>query len=228
MAVHLDVRTKIIMLVFVNALLLINLPSLYEWLLVLGLCSWFLSESDFKRASRYLALFSCLFFLEGYVILHGDTTSYLAMLAVGGRLLLPCFMIGGSILRGSVHEFIVTMRKWRVPEGLLIAAAVMIRFLPTLKADYITIRDGLKTRGLFLNNWLIIIKPLTFFEYVTVPLLMNATRTAQNLTIASMTKAVASKTPKTSYIDYRLGYADFAVYLYMVIFAVALFLGVGL
>ena len=75
---------------------------------------------------------------------------------------------------------------------------------------------------------MIIRHPLMFFEYILVPLLMNATRIAQDLTIASMTKGVASKKRKTSYVTYRFGLVDYAAYGFMVIFVLALITGVTL
>ncbi len=75
---------------------------------------------------------------------------------------------------------------------------------------------------------MIIRHPLMFFEYILVPLLMNATRIAQDLTIASMTKGVASQNRKTSYMTYRFGLVDYAAYGFMVIFVLALIMGVTL
>lgn len=226
-AVTIDVRTKIILLFFTNILLLLHISDGYECLLMIGLGLLFFLEGDRKRALYYVISFLALIILEDYLLSPEYVTSYIALFLVGGRRFLPCFMIGGSILKGSVHEFIVAMRTWHMPEGLLIAIAVMMRFLPTIKEHYRMIYDSLKIRGIFTSRWMIIRHPLMFFEYILVPLLMNATRIAQDLTIASMTKGVASQR-KTSYMTYRFGLVDYAAYGFMVIFVLALITGVTL
>ncbi len=227
-AVTIDVRTKIILLFFTNILLLLHISDGYECLLMIGLGLLFFLEGDRKRALYYVISFLALIILEDYLLSPEYVTSYIALFLVGGRRFLPCFMIGGSILKGSVHEFIVAMRTWHMPEGLLIAIAVMMRFLPTIKEHYRMIYDSLKIRGIFTSRWMIIRHPLMFFEYILVPLLMNATRIAQDLTIASMTKGVASQNRKTSYMTYRFGLVDYAAYGFMVIFVLALIMGVTL
>lgn len=226
--VTIDVRTKIILLFFTNILLLLHISDGYECLLMISLGILFFLEGDRKRALYYVIPFLALIILEDYLLSPEYVTSYIALFLVGGRRFLPCFMIGGSILKGSVHEFIVTMRIWHMPEGLLIAIAVMMRFLPTIKEHYRMICDSLKIRGIFTSRWMIIRHPLMFFEYILVPLLMNATRIAQDLTIASMTKGVASKKRKTSYVTYRFGLGDYVAYGFMVIFVLALITGVTL
>lgn len=227
-AVTIDVRTKIILLFFTNILLLLHISDGYECLLMIGLGLLFFLEGDRKRALYYVIPFLALIVLEDYLLSPEYVTSYIALFLVGGRRFLPCFMIGGSILKGSVHEFIVAMRTWHMPEGLLIAIAVMMRFLPMIKEHYRMICDSLKIRGIFTSRWMIIRHPLMFFEYILVPLLMNATRIAQDLTIASMTKGVASQNRKTSYMTYRFGLVDYAAYGFMVIFVLALIMGVTL
>ena len=197
-AVTIDVRTKIILLFFTNILLLLHISDGYECLLMIGLGLLFFLEGDRKRALYYVISFLALIILEDYLLSPEYVTSYIALFLVGGRRFLPCFMIGGSILKGSVHEFIVAMRTWHMPEGLLIAIAVMMRFLPTIKEHYRMIYD------------------------------MNATRIAQDLTIASMTKGVASQKRKTSYMTYRFGLVDYAAYGFMVIFVLAFITGVTL
>lgn len=227
MIVHLDIRTKIILLFFINALLLIEMTGFYEWLLILCLCLWLWAEGERRRSAIYFLVFLCLFGLQEWLMVSGGLTSYMAMLTIGGRALLPCFMVGGSILRSSVHEFIAGMRSWHMPESLLLAIAVMMRFLPTIKESYQNIRASLKTRGIFVSKWDIIWHPLQFFEQVTLPLFMMATKTSQDLTIASLTKSVGQKGKKTSYIDYRFSWADYLAYACMIGVLVIYSLGVG-
>lgn len=207
----LDVRTKISLLFFANYLLITRVRAFYEIALVLLLAGLFIKAGQVKKAVIYLLIFFGFWLIDHYLITHlsGNLLSFLSMLAVGGRLMLPCFMAGSYLLATtSLHEFMVGLRKWRIPEPVLLVLAVMFRFLPTIPEDYRNICRALTLRGIFLTKLDILVHPIAFFEYVTVPLLMSASRTAQDLTVASLTKAISSQTQKTSYKQYTWTWRD--------------------
>ena len=209
--ITLDVRTKIILLFFANYLLMTRAMALYEIGLVFVLTSLFIKAGQGRKGLIYLGVFMSMWFIDHFLIEHmsGKVLSFFSMLAVGGRLMLPCFMAGSYLLATtSLHEFMVGLRKWRLPEALLLVIAVMFRFLPTIPEDYQHIRRSLRLRGIFLKKRDIICHPIRFFEYVTVPLLMSASRTAQDLTVASLTKSISSNPVKTSYKAYRFQWLD--------------------
>ena len=225
----LDVRTKILLLCFANYLLMTRAMAFYELGFVATLTALFVVSGKAKKGMIYLTLFSILWLIDTYAIseLSGKWLSFLSMLAVGGRLMLPCFMAGSYLLATtSVHEFMVGLRKWHFPESLLLVLAVMFRFLPTIPEDYKHIRQSLKLRGIFIKASDIICHPIQFFEYVTVPLLMSATRTAQDLTVASLTKSISSNPRKTSYKHYHMSWRDGLLLMTMLACVIAIQFGV--
>lgn len=200
----LDVRTKVLLLLFTNYLLLNRVTGMLEWASVLGLAVLFMLANHTKKAIAYVTVFVVLWLLDDVVMDYtsGKALSFLSMLAIGGRIMLPCFMAGSYLLTtSSVNEMLHGLRKWHLPEAVLLTFAVMMRFLPTIKAEYIAIRQSLRLRGVFIKGWDILKRPVAFFEYVTVPLLMSASRTAQDLTIATLTKAIGSTRPRTAYCE---------------------------
>lgn len=214
MKFQIDIRTKIIILFFTNFLLLMRVVSIYEWIVVVLLILLFIFSNQMKRAIIYGLLFLLLYSIDYFLIdlLTGKALSFFSMLAVGGRLMFPCFMIGSYIMTTTnTHAFIQGLRQWRVSEKLLLTLAVMFRFLPTIRQDYQLICQSLRIRGIILNKKDIFLKPLRFFEYITVPLLMCATRSAQDLTVAVLTKSIGSK-KKTSYKMYDLTTYDWSIY----------------
>lgn len=207
-----------------------RVQSFYEWLVLVLLCLLFVLADQMKRAVIYFLIFVVLFVFDHVVmdLVEGRTLSFLSMLSIGGRLMLPCSMVAAYLLHTtSVHAFVHGLRKWHVPEKFLLTLAVMMRFLPTIPQDYRTIRQSLTTRGIFVSGWSILLKPHLYFEQVMVPLLMSASRTAQDLTIATLTKSVGSTGTKTSYIDYRMGRWDALVLTFVAVLVILIQMGVG-
>lgn len=206
------------------------MSSVYQWAVMLGLTALFALSGQVKRGGRYLAVFVLLYLLDELLMeqVTGEALSFLSMLAIGGRLMLPCFTAGAYILHTtSAHALIHGLRRWHVPEQLLLTLAVMLRFLPTLPQDYRIIKQSLRLRGIVLSQWDILRQPFRYFEYVLIPLLMSAVRTSQDLTVATLTKAVASKGKKTSYRTYNLGVQDYLLFAGMAVLAILIQLGVG-
>ncbi|WP_235963063.1 energy-coupling factor transporter transmembrane component T, partial [Streptococcus suis] len=92
------------------------------------------------------------------------------------------------------------LRKWHLPEVFLLTLGVMFRFLPAIKQDARTICASLKVRGIFLRKRDVVCKPLQYMEFFLVPLMMSLLRTAQELTVASLTKGLAVSTKSPAYI----------------------------
>lgn len=229
MSVSLDIRSKILLVLFTNFLLIVRVSLLMEGLVVLVLAGIFMGSGFLRRGLIFLGVF--LAFLIFELIFLETLPSFLSLLGlflVGGRLMLPCFMAGSYLLQTtSVHAFIHGLRKWHVPESLLLSLAVMVRFLPSIPQDYAHIRQSLRLRGLFLKPWSWLSQPVSYFEMVMVPLLMAMTRTAQDLTVATLTKSIARSGSKTSYISYALGWQDYLLYGLLGTMTLLISLGVG-
>lgn len=209
----LDIRTKVFLLLFTNYLLLKRVMGLYEWGIVVFLCGLLIVEKRKKGAIIYFLLFLLLyagehFFLESA---QGEWASFLSMLSIGGRLMLPCFMVGHLILSSSVNDFLHAFRKWHVPEPVLLTTAVMLRFLPTIKESYQMIHESLILKGIYPSMWQWWLHPVQYTEYMIVPLLIHATNTAHDLTVATLTKSLHSSHHKTAYHAPRFRTVDYIV-----------------
>lgn len=197
---------------------------------MLGLTFLFILSGQGQRGGRYLLVFVVLYLLDKVLMEHvsGDILSLLSLFAIGGRFMLPCFTAGAYILHTtSAHALIHGLRRWHVPEQLLLTLAVMLRFLPTLPYSYRIIKQSLRLRGIVLSRWDMLRHPLRYFEYVLIPLLMSAVRTSQELTVATLTKAVASRGKKTSYRTYAFTGYDRWLLSSMVFVILLIQLGVG-
>lgn len=211
---RIDVRVKFILLAYANILLLFRTVGWLQWGIVFLLVAAFILQGFVKKGLIYLGIFSFMSFFDAYVfdLLEGDWSSLASMLMIGGRLMLPCFMAGSLILSTTaVHELISIFRRMRIPEGVILTLAVMMRFMPTVRFELQRIRQSLALRGVFPTFWSKVLHPIHYFEYCMVPLMMAASRVAQDLTIATLTKGVGIETKRSSYKQYRFSVMDWGI-----------------
>lgn len=143
--VRFDLRTKLLILIVVNALLL-------------------------------------MVFIEGILIpqLGGFFGSLLLFIAVLVRKVLPCLIIGKSILTSTeVSEFVATLWKMRFPQSIIIPVSVVFRYFPTLREEWQSLRMAMKMRGIGLS-----------VEHVMVPLMMSAVNISEELSAAALCRGL--------------------------------------
>lgn len=184
----LDARTKIILVIFASITYGLRLTILENAVLVLGfsLLFWF---SQKKKMAVIWVLFYTGFWLLSYI---SFLPAWLAHVLVVLTYTWPPLLAGHFLLMTtSSYELVHGLRKWRLPEAFLLTLGVMFRFLPAIKEDARTIRASLQVRGIFLRKRDVICRPLQYLECFLVPLMMSLLRTAQELTVASLTKGLA-------------------------------------
>ena len=93
-----------------------------------------------------------------------------------------------------------------------------------LRQDYHQIRDAMALRGIAQGTFALLRHPAQSLEYILMPLLMNATGVAQDLSVAALTKGIGIRGPHTCHTEIRMHGIDWA---WMVICTVPLALGIG-
>ena len=113
----------------------------------------------------------------------------------------PCLIVGTMVLQKTpVRELMVALRKWHIPQGLIIPLSVTVRYFPALKEETGYIRDAMKLRN---------IHGVQKIECLLVPTMISATTTAEELSAAAVTRGIENPAPKTSMIEMKLGVQDF-------------------
>ena len=92
-----------------------------------------------------------------------------------------------------------------------ITCVVVIRFFPTIAEDYRQIRNAMALRGISSGGWGIVRHPTQSLEYILIPLLMNATNVAQDLSVAALTKGLGREGEHTSHTKIRMTVIDWLV-----------------
>lgn len=150
---------------------------------------------------------------------------FVAMLATGVAMMLPCFITGAyAFATTPASAFVCALRRMRVPEAVVVPCVVVLRFFPTIRQDYRRIREAMALRGIASGGAALLRHPAQSLEYVLVPLLMNAANVAQDLSVAALTKGLGRPGPHTSRTDIRLTWLDWS---YMAVCALPLILDIA-
>lgn len=214
MALHLDPRCKLYLLLIGNLLLFFHVSTRAQILLMaIVLSLFFLSgraRSGVKLTLTYLAVLAADQWLVP--VADGLVLNWISMLAVTVRLMLPCLVTGSyAFTTTSVSEFVCAMRRMKVPEAIVIPCMVVIRFFPTIKEDFYQIRCAMALRGIGGGTLGLLRHPMQSLEYILIPLLMNSNNVAQDLSVAALTKGIGLPGEHTSMVRLHFGAADAVV-----------------
>ena len=118
---------------------------------------------------------------------------------------MPAMIMAWYVIHTTkIGEFMSAMQKMHVPDGISVSLAVVMRFFPTIKEEYLSINDAMKMReiGRGVKN------PFTYIEYVLVPIMMSTVRIADELSAASLTKGLSGNTKRTHVCEISIRFID--------------------
>lgn len=206
-----DPRTKVILLILC-VFTATTAPSLpYECVLVLFVAV-FGCVSGKIRYSLLGALFFTLFYAFTLYYLQAGAGMGQTMFAAWMGLfykVYPCGLLAGIILSTTkVNEFLSAMNKAHVSNKVVIPLAVMLRYIPTIREDWRFIKDAMRLRDVTPSLKGLLTNPGITMECVYVPLLMAASKAADELAIASVTRGIENPNPRTCLVQIHFGFQD--------------------
>lgn len=216
MALRLDPRCKLYLLLLANLLLFFHVSLRCECLLMGLFLALFFLSGRWRQGLRLGAAYGVLLALDLWLVPTADglLLSWVSLLAVGGRMMLPCIVTGAYAFgTTSVSEFVCAMRRMHVPESLVIPCMVVIRFFPTIREDFRQIRCAMLLRGVGGDAGSLVLHPMRSLEYILIPLLMNSNNVAQDLSVAALTKGIGLPGEHTSLTQLRFSGLDALVML---------------
>ena len=98
-----------------------------------------------------------------------------------------------------LRYLIVALRQLHIPQKLIVAISVTLRYFPAIREEIGYIRDAMKLRN---------IRGLDRLECTVMPLMVSATETAEELSAAAVTRGIENPARKTSAISLRLTTLD--------------------
>ncbi len=209
-----DPRTKIILL-GLCVLTATTVPSLqYECILIA-----FIAAYGFLCGKiRYTLIGTALYFaLYCFAIFYlQDSTGTMHTMFIAWLSLIfkvyPCGLLAGVVLSTTkVNEFLSAMNKAHISKKVVIPFAVMLRYFHAIREDWHYIKDAMRLRDVspsfkgFIKNLGMTI------ECLYVPLLMAASKAADELSIAAVTRGIENPRPRTCLVGIRFHIRDILI-----------------
>lgn len=224
---RLDPRTKVLLIFITCLCLAVSSSAEYEIILTLViltlgiLCG--LYQTSFKLAGIYV----------GFLLLQGVADRYfpdgLRVLFVSFvlfiRKIFPCGILGTVLVRTTTPgELMAGMNKLHFPKKITIPITVFLRYFPMVGEEWAKIKESMKMREVSPGVKSFIKDPALTLECLYVPMLMSASRIADDLSIAALVRGIENPKRRTCMKKIKLGVFDGAVLgVFLFLFAGAVF-----
>ena len=216
---YLDPRTKLflILLCVLSAMFAPNLYFQFALVAVIGLLAALCGKWQYALRGILAYALICAFTVWCMGVMTGTwRTMFVAFLGLIHKVY-ACGMLAGLVISTTkVGEFLSAMARLHIPKKRTIPIAVMLRYLPTIQEDWHYIKDAMRLRDVSPTLWGFLKAPALTVNCIYVPLLTAASKAADELSIASVTRGIENPKPRTCLINIRMQAADFLV---LVLFA---------
>ena len=211
---RLDPRTKLL-LILLCVLSAMFAPNLYFQLALVALIGLLAALcGKWQYALRGLLIYAliCGFTVWCMGSLTGTwRTMFIAFLGLVHKVY-ACGLLAGIVISTTkVGEFLSAMARLHCPKKLTIPLAVMLRYLPVIREDWRFIRDAMRLRDVSPSLWGFLKAPAMTVNCIYVPLLTAASKAADELSVAAVTRGIENPKPRTSLAEIRMRPADYAV-----------------
>ncbi len=140
-------------------------------------------------------------YLDG-VALRTMLNAFLAL----ARKVLPCGLVAAvTVSTTPVNEFMSALIAMRMPRQVIIPMTVMLRYVPTVRADWASIRDAMRLRGVDPGPIGLARHPMRTIDCIYVPLMMSASNAADELSMAAVARGIENPARRTCCT--RIGFA---------------------
>jgi energy-coupling factor transport system permease protein len=201
-ALKLDPRTKLFMIFVVSAIVMMSATTPLLWALRIIMTMvpivLLILERHYASAFRFMIMYSVALFLM-FTCISEQSQGFLMALLLGYCCIVvqfaPAVITAWYVVRTTrIDEFVSAMQKIHVPDGITISLAVVMRFFPTIKEEYSSIRDAMKMRGIMLGGG----NALGMVEYRMIPLLFSCVNIGDELSAAAITRGLGGKEKRSS------------------------------
>ena len=225
-----DPRTKILLLLLC-VLSATMAPSLLYEMLIVALVACFGIVCGKVRYSIIGVIVYGGFYLLTQAVLQMPSGNVQVMLIAFLGLVhkvYPCGILSGIIISTTkVGEFLSAMNRSHISQKIVIPIAVMLRYVPTIREDWHFIKDAMRLRDVSPSLKGLISHPGMTIECLYSPLLMAASKAADELAIASVTRGIENPHARTCLIQIRFRIQDFLIICCFAVMMVVNFIGRG-
>lgn len=210
-----DPRSLLVMVIVCNVVLTIPLSQRFLAMMIAGLgiaLAVFAPLKIFLGWAGFLAL-QCLFLFVLPAWWPSSLTvslAFVAMWMVRFAGLFACVVAAGYTL--DMHRLGANLNQLHIPRTLAIPIMVIVRFFPTAMRELRAIVEAMSLRGLRPGMWATMRHPLQFGEYVLVPFLAMAARTADELSAAAIIKGLGAEKSRTCAVESTFRWPDYLAF----------------
>ena len=215
----LDPRTKLILILscVLGAMFAPNLYFQFALVALIALLAALCGRWRYALRGVLVYALICAFTLWCMGVMTGTwRTMFTAFLGLVHKVY-ACGMLAGLVISTTkVGEFLSAVARLHVPKRLTIPLAVMLRYLPTIREDWRFIKDAMRLRDVSPTFLGFLKAPAMTVNCIYVPLLTAASRAADELSIAAVTRGIENPKPRTCLVEIQMRAAD---WLAMALFA---------
>ena len=213
---YLDPVTKLflILLCVLSAAFAPNLYFQFVLAALIGLLAALSGKWQYALRGIIAYALICAFTVWCIGVMNGTLrTMFVAFLGLVHKVY-ACGMLAGLVISTTkVGEFLSAMARLRVSKKLTIPLAVMLRYLPTVREDWHYIKDAMRLCDVSPTFIGFLKAPAMTVNCIYVPLLTAASKAADELSVASVTRGIENPKPRTCLVKIKMRTVDFLIVL---------------
>ena len=216
-----DIRSELLFLLAINGVLIGNVKAYVIWALVLFAGILFALMNYPKTALKYILVYGIMWSAEQLLMVIPENMACTFIIAISSvlRRFIPYFMVGSLILQTTtVGTFMASMERIHLPKTVMIPIAVILRFFPAVKEEWISITRAMKLRGIGLSFGNVVCHPLKTTEYVLVPLLSSSVTIGDELSAAAISRGLGMKQKRSTIYQVNFGVMDYFLLVMAIVF----------
>lgn len=206
--------TKIVLL-FLCIVISSLLTSIKLELMFVGVIMLFgIFNKEVKFSIKGFLIYFVVYEISLLIVHYGSNTFRSLTMPFLGLVhkIFPVCMLSMLIIKTTkVGEFLSAMGYAKVSNKITIPLAVMLRYVPTIKEDWMYIKDSMCLRGISPSFFGFLKNPALTIECIYSPMIIMASKAADELTIASITRGIESDKERTSLIEIKFRISDVVV-----------------
>ena len=152
-----------------------------------------------------------------------SVSSMLTSIGVVGRKALIPLSFAICLAGMPTGSLIAALRALHLPKAAGIAAAVIMRFFPTISGEYRAIRSSQRFRGIGVGVFHTLTHLPSTVEYILIPLILRTTKVAEELSASMTVRGVRFSGAINSYRPIRFTWKDGTLCMSLLIIACAVF-----
>jgi energy-coupling factor transport system permease protein len=223
--IHLDPRTKLLILLIGNLTVFLSLSLKFEVTLAFIICAFGIFCGMYKFSIKMAAVYMLLVTVQilSPIYLNSSINVILVSFVAFARKIFPCTMLGGILVGTTgISEFMAAMNKIHMPKSIVIPLTIMLRYFPVVKEDWNAIKNAMKMRDVSPSFKNFITHPMQTMECIYVPMMLSGSRIADDLSAAAITRGIENPKQRSCLQKVELKLADYIfLFIFIAVFIIS-------